>query len=507
MAIIVPKYQSTQRLPSQIGSPLSVPQTFSTRAVGEAARQLEEVTERMRIARQKTALSNAQTHLFKSLVEIENDFQNRTDYPNFESEYKKRVQDLQEHYQGTIQDQEVLEAFRPDFERMTTKSLVGIRSLARRQEIDSGRADFARNYDTYMETITSDQDPEKRYEALNLAKLGVAGSVSAGYIKKEEGEQRLEALNYTALRTNAWQYSKSMGYEAGIDWLINEENAYGLDKNDRDAMVVDLRREWNNEIQAAEKAERDAANARKLQIEDNDFNAWQMFYNDQLSSSVLEFMAKNRNISQETYKAIHEKFQKKLHPGEDDVENNPFIVGELAERIEMGHDVRTDLDEAARKGQIKTSTYLTLRTKIADKEYGEGVAYVVNALKPTQMDQWSPDKNIRFAEAVDRFNELVDKKRPPLEAAKEVVESYTSELRRTFKGLRNPVHLPPRGKKDSFSDLEAAEDEAVKAWREEKISLEEYREEIRLIHELKQLAMERQDLNDLDDEFKKRKGR
>jgi hypothetical protein len=257
MAIIVPKYESTRQPAARIGSPLSLPQLEGPRMVGEAARQFEEITEKLKRARQTTALSNAQTDLFKTLVELENDFQNRTDFQNFEPEFKKRVKNLQDHYQTTIQDPEVLEAFRPDFERMTTRSLVNVRSMARHQEIDKGRADFNRNQETYFDIITSNQDPEKRFEALNLAKLSVAGNVSAGYISREQGEKQLETLNYAAVKTNAWRTAKSLGFEEGIAWLENEENAQGLDLKDRQAIVNNLQAEQTEEREAGKRAYND----------------------------------------------------------------------------------------------------------------------------------------------------------------------------------------------------------------------------------------------------------
>jgi len=252
---------------------------------------------------------------------------------------------------------------------------------------------------------------------------------------------------------------------------------------------------------AVDRAGKEAEKAHQTKIDEADYDAWQGYYTGDLTIPQLEDLATQRQISEEAYKAIRAK----MEPDAEKTENSPLVIGELAEQVEMGLDVRAQLKAALQQGHIKTETYITMSRQVANREYKQGSAYISRALKPTAADKWSPDKNLRYAEAMDRFNDLVTRDMPPIQAAKEVVKAYTNDIRRTFKGLRKPAFMPERGDKESYRDLEMAEALTVAAFEKKNISETEYQEEIDLINELKELALERENADSLmSQEYEKR---
>jgi len=41
--------------------------------------------------------------------------------------------------------------------------------------------------------------------------------------------------------------------------------------------------------------------------------------------------------------------------------------------------------------------------KLGDRNFKQGMGYISRALKPSEADKWTPDRHVRFAEAVDDF--------------------------------------------------------------------------------------------------------
>jgi hypothetical protein len=255
-------------------------------------------------------------------------------------------------------------------------------------------------------------------------------------------------------------------------------------------------------VAVQEGRDQEAERARKKLVAENDFRVLQLFHNNELTPVYLENLATKRLISEETY----DDLSKRLRSGgvSGATENNPLVVGDLAEMIELGIDADERLREALRKGQITDSTFITMTRQAAEGKYKEGLSYLSSALKPSQMDKWSPDKHLKYAEAVDLFNSKVRKGMDPLTAGKEVVNLYTSDTRRTIRGLRRPVFL--EGQKDSVVDLDVAEKLTVEAFLSGNLPKDEYEDEIRLINELREIVADLENVpEDLKQEAEKRR--
>lgn len=171
--------------------------------------------------------------------------------------------------------------------------------------------------------------------------------------------------------------------------------------------------------------------------------------------------------------------------------NNPVVVGDLASDIESGLDVEglgDRLDAALINEDIKTETYITLKSKMANREFRRGISYINRSLKPGFLDKWSSDTHIRHAEAIDDYQVMVAGGMDPVEAAREIVDRNIGDVRRSITGLRKPYLL--EGDKTDGMALALARTLTVDKFKNGGLTLEEYKREIFLIDELEKLSIQ-----------------
>lgn len=498
----IPTFQSTASPPGVSGAvyaPLNLtsqPYAVAAHGLMGISREMERINERMRLARQSTELSTAQVSSLKAMSDLEAGFSERTDFENFDPEFKTRIEELRTSYREQIKDPEVYSAFAHDFEKQALRASINISSMARKREIDHGKASYLNNINELSLMYGQTADEDKKIDILNHVKIQTTGAVAAGYMTEEAGVKSLhkflkdadtaEAMEDLRRDPENFDASDYPGIDEKTQILLNDQALNRIEANDRE------------HIRAVEKAEKEAEKAHEAKIDNADFDAWQAYNNNELTIPALEDMATRREISEEAYKAIRTK----MEPDKEKAENNPVVIGQLAEQVELGLDVRTQLKEALKQGHIKTETYITMSRQVANKEYSEGMAFVASALKPTAADRWSADRNLRYAEAVDHYNSLVEQGTAPLNAGKEVVKGYMSDIRRTRKGLPKPKFL--LGSKESWEHLDRAEKSTVQALENKQISPQEYEREVNIIHELKKIAESQDAIDGLSEKDKAR---
>ena len=498
----IPTFTSTA-LPPGVSGTAYAPLDLTARPYAAAARglmgitsQLQRMDERMRLARQSTELGNAQVGAMKDLSEVESGFASRTDFENFEPEFRQHLDTLRTRYREQIKDPEVYRAFARDFERQALRTEINVRSMARKREIDHGRASYRSNIQELSLMYGRTGDEDKKLDILNRVKVLTAGAVTAGYMTEESGVSALHNFVKSADTAEAME-------DLRRDPVTFDAADYpGLDKETQillqDQALQRMKSLAQEHARAVEQAEQEAEKAHQAQIDEADYAAWQSFSNKQLTLPDLEDMATRREISEQTYRAI----RKAMEPDAEKIINNPVVVGDLAGRVAMGLDVRPQLKEALNQGQIQAQTYIQMSTRIADKEYARGMAYIAHALQPTAADHYSADRHLRYAEAVDHYNSLVEQGISPVNAGKEVVQGYMSDIRRTRKGLPKPKYLT--GSKTSWEHLDRAEQATVQAFRNHELTPQEYDREINTISELKKIAERETDMGSLTEEQKRR---
>jgi len=223
---------------------------------------------------------------------------------------------------------------------------------------------------------------------------------------------------------------------------------------------------------------------RDEQIEKNDDQAWIEYHEGSLSWTDLSNRRSKRKISKSTFLSL----EKLLREDEEEPEDNPITVGDLSESIASGIDVKKILKTALDQKQITGKTYAAMRKALGAKQSGIATKILNEALAPSQFDRWSPDKNLKHAQAtIDMLTKIADGK-DPVDAAKETIEDYTSHLRRTRNGIPKPTYLT--GAKDDLGDLNEAEEVTARAYELKILSPDEYKRQAEIINDLRGLIQD-----------------
>ncbi|MFP3928638.1 MAG: hypothetical protein ACLFUP_07020, partial [Desulfobacteraceae bacterium] len=336
---------------------------------------------------------------------------------------------------------------------------------------------------------------EERENLVNRHLIQTRGAIAAGYLTNEEGISRIAKFLTDADTAAAMADLRAdpESFDAERYPHIDPKTKILLDEQ----AVKRAEAEERRRVREQENAEKQAEKKYKKTLEDNEFDLWQAFYdakeagNFEELSIKLENMAETRQIDKSGYKALQQAIEKaSFEPTleEEDEDNDPITVGQIAEQLELGMDIRPQLKTALIEGDIKTETYISMLRAVGKADYSQGFNFLRNALKPTQMEKWNPDRNLRYAEAIDEYNAQVARGQDPLEVSHELVDLYLGDQRRTLGGLRRPRFLI--GKKDNIDDLHRAQEATRQKFLNRTIDAQEYEREMDLIEELMDLVDE-----------------
>lgn len=470
-------------------------------AVSKAGEAISDFATKMYEAKQVTELSNAQLDSLKQLTEYENGLRDRQDFDNFEPEYEKKVKEIRNYYQKNLMDNKVKQAFASDFERTALRTGVSIRSIANKKRIDHGSASYFNNMTT-LKGMLPGADETLKQEIHTKTKIQTSGAVAAGYLTEEQGAERLQKFMKAADTVQAMADLRNDpdNFDSGQYNYIDPKTKILLE----DQAIRKSEQIKKDRITQQEKADKTAEKEHKARLENNDFGLWQKQHAGALTESELEDMADNRLINKQTYLNI--KNQRRQAASGQLTHDDPIVVGELSVAVVRGIDINKPLLEALEKNQIKTETYIALKKGSASKEYKDGLGLITNALKPSAADKWSPDKHLRYQEAIDTYHQKLQVGLDPVDTGRSISKSYTSDKRRSIDGFPRPAYL--EGDKNSRVDLEAATDRTVKAFLSEEISKAEYNRQINIISELQELVQSIEGIpEDIKDEVKKRTGK
>ncbi|MBW2632316.1 MAG: hypothetical protein JRC90_11285 [Deltaproteobacteria bacterium] len=212
------------------------------------------------------------------------------------------------------------------------------------------------------------------------------------------------------------------------------------------------------------------------------------YSNGELTEERIRGLIKTRSIDPGKGMAMITRLRTSQKDEKEPDENNPVIVGRLASDIELGFDVDERLYLALTNGDIKSETYITLKAKLGDRDFKQGMNYVSRALKPSQADKWTPDRHVRFAEAIDDYQARVGQGQNPIDVAREIVDLNIGHIRRTILGLRIPRFLT--GEKTNLMDLALAKTVTVGKYQAGELTIEEFNREAILIKQLEDLVGE-----------------
>jgi len=240
--------------------------------------------------------------------------------------------------------------------------------------------------------------------------------------------------------------------------------------------------------QQLREAEAKADKAKKAEQEAN-FGSMVISYSTgDLTESRIRGLIETRSIDPDKGMAMITRLRTTQKEEKEPDENNPVVVGGLASDIELGLDVAERLDLALTNGDIKSGTYITLKAKLGDRNFKQGMGYISRALKPSEADKWTPDRHVRFAEAIDDYQTRVGQGQNPIEVAREIVDLNIGHIRRTILGLRTPRFMT--GEKTNLMDLALAETITAGKYQAGELTIDEFNREAKLIKQLEDLIGE-----------------
>jgi len=232
------------------------PAAIAGRAVTQSARILADVAKAMKEARQTTDFSNAITDIIRQRADFHSSLDQRTDFDTFEKDHKEFFRKLkQDYHKKTVADQTLWKQLATWIDRAEVESLVKTRSIARRKQIDSGRADYIfdmSQLDTELERANADERKAIIEEGIRIT----GGNFQAGIISKVQATTALDKLKHQGDVIEAWQQARSLPYEEALSWLATSENTPELEEHERITLISRLKRQAGLEA-LKEQEERD----------------------------------------------------------------------------------------------------------------------------------------------------------------------------------------------------------------------------------------------------------
>lgn len=163
--------------------------------------------------------------------------------------------------------------------------------------------------------------------------------------------------------------------------------------------------------------------------------------------------------------------------------DNPIIVGDIGEKLEAGLDVRDDLERALETGDIKDTTYITLRKSAGDARFKRGMSFIKTVVKPNPLDKTDYEMNHRAAEAEAEYSRRFGEgEEDEMEIARDIAFKFTSEKKSSFRSLPSPKYL--EGDRSDLGMLNKSRIKTLESFKNGTMQPDEYRKEIRLIDEL-----------------------
>lgn len=450
---------------------------------GDYAYKMSQFVERKeQEAARDVLLSEARIGLRKDADLFAEGFAKRTDFENFDKDSERQLEEIQSRYQPKFQDDPIgLQQFNELWSVTSTE--LGKVARARRNTVktDRGKAALDEILRQKVEEYSVEDDPQKRDLIREDMRIDIANK-RAHLIIDAEQEQAYIAKYIDQAEFNR---AEKMVDSAPDDFLqIAKQGGFDLPRaklNDLEkAARIRSEQLANDKRIQAERAETKAEKARKLRMEANDLDMRRAFYTGTLTESSLNDLNRKRMISEGTYNSL----MKDLRKGET-AENNPLVVGEINELITRRQftDAREQLDLAVSQNQIKAEKYIQIRDEMNEKGFQDGMTYINRAIQPGMLD-FEPSLKFKWANAGSDYLDRLSAGEDYLMAAKEMVDLYKADVVRMVQDYRNPRKL--KGQKNDPSAINQAEIDTLLSYRTGEFNETEFRNEMKLIHDIKQ---------------------
>ena len=191
----------------------------------------------------------------------------------------------------------------------------------------------------------------------------------------------------------------------------------------------------NKRVHEYERFQRQVEKAEKDQREANDMAALILFGKPKEEGGMgiedVELLGIRKKLSPDIVKYLQTRDREGY--------NDPVVVGDIAEGIEMKRDMGPQLNNALTTGRIKKETYIQFKKQIGNDKYWEALTRMRGAFEPSPMDKFSEDRHLKWENAFTYFNTLIEGSMTPAEAADTVINGHYTKVQRTVSTLPRPA--------------------------------------------------------------------
>ncbi len=516
----IPKFESNQILQSSPMSPGAAAAPFTALAQGGEELQrtaawagniFEQIEEKERDAIRAVKASQLENDLKDDLLDVSESYKNRMDYENFESDADKAIVVIREKYKPLVGDDPKLANA---FEIALGNQGSDLKRVAKAKKLqvvtDIGLGEFEKSYNAALHDYAIAQTPEEKEMIRNKIEIQAEQMELYRIMTPKQKEEKVNSFAQRAQEVEARQ-AMFIDPETAATKLQDPKNYPDMNENTRIHLQESAERQAETKVRKAladdEHLEKALAKAHKAVLDKNDFDMWQKYYSDTLTGVELEKMASSRMISESSYRAIRDKWKSDSEKP-DKEENDPVVVGNIAEQIELRdlEGAKNHLEDAKKRGLIKGETYIAMRKALGDKAYSDAVTFINRAMQPSDLDLDFYRKQ-KHADALASLATRAASGENPIEAAKDIVKLNQNRESTSVNRYANPRFIGG-GKKDDPVALDKAEQETVARYNKGQLTVNEYRTEMRLIADIRK-ALENKERSsqaiiDIGEEQKKR---
>lgn len=159
---------------------------IAAESLGHAADRLGQVATAIGEREDKFAYAQAKSTLLQADIEARKSLENDQDWGTYEKRYTESMSKARESASGLIRGNRDRALFDMDAKLDVERGVGEVRGLARRKEVDTGRAGIASMLESGRTTALEATDEATRASVIRNIQDGLAGAVQKGYISEQE---------------------------------------------------------------------------------------------------------------------------------------------------------------------------------------------------------------------------------------------------------------------------------------------------------------------------------
>lgn len=199
------------------------------------AKDMQDVDDHFKRARQASMMSNLRVGLARASSDIELEYDDRQDYENFNKDIDTKLDKMRQEYIDQIgDDNELLNAFMPEFDIQAIQTQSNIRRLSRAKFVDADRAALNTELDNVYE-LAGRSAGDYNNVAGKIRGLGlsaIAGRVASGVLDPDQGQ--ILKNQFESQYWNNYLHYQALNNPIETEQALMDDKLFpGLDRNER----------------------------------------------------------------------------------------------------------------------------------------------------------------------------------------------------------------------------------------------------------------------------------